>query len=70
VARIHAETLLLYARFTNELDLIALNPQVQLFHKVTRLEGGANWEKAYYLTGKCVRKHLKRQEEVGESSGR
>ena len=37
---------------------------------MTQLKFGATWEKAFYLTGNCIRKHLKRQEETGGGSGK
>merc|ERR1712142_1232912 len=68
--RIHAETVLLHARYNDELELSGINPQVILFQSVTQLKFGATWEKAFYLTGNCIRKHLKRQEETSGGSGK
>ena len=70
IARIHAETVLLHARFKDELELLGLNEQFGLFHSVQKLRYGETWEKAYYVTGNCIRKHLKRQEESGNGSGK
>ena len=67
--RIHAETVLLHVRFKDELELMGLSPQYALFRSVTQLKYGATWEKAFYLTGNCIRKHLKRQEENAGGSG-
>ena len=50
--------------------MLGLSLQHELFRNVTFLEFGAKWEKAYYLTGNCIRKHLKRQEETGSASGK